>query len=259
MGFPRQEYQSKLPFPSPGDLPDPGIKPTSPALAGDFFAAEPLAASISAVSKQNHRSLSQTFFSAYLDMPHFSCPLGFWGVLAELSHMSQFLDEFIFLCYGIAFVILCLNHSADLTSLRVFLLLTMTAIGCSSSVGWGSSGGDFLHYFYTIEVFSFQQDCHKKQCLHLSMHYTPYGLMRTISCKDFYRPIGLLTIIAPICFAKSGWKLEVCLWLFSICNASNSAYTHVHMFSCVGLFVTPWTVACQASSSIHEIVQARIV
>ena len=77
MGFPRQEYQSKLPFPSPGDLPDPGIKPTSPALAGDFFAAEPLAASISAVSKQNHRSLSQTFFSAYLDMPHFSCPLGF--------------------------------------------------------------------------------------------------------------------------------------------------------------------------------------
>ena len=29
MGFPRQEYWSGLPFPSPGDLPDPGIKPTS--------------------------------------------------------------------------------------------------------------------------------------------------------------------------------------------------------------------------------------
>ena len=28
MGFPRQEYWSGLPFPSPGDLPDPGIKPT---------------------------------------------------------------------------------------------------------------------------------------------------------------------------------------------------------------------------------------
>ena len=37
MGFPRQEYWSGLPFPSPGDLPDPGIKPTSPALAGGFF------------------------------------------------------------------------------------------------------------------------------------------------------------------------------------------------------------------------------
>ena len=31
MGFPRQEYWSGLPFPSPGDLPDPGIKPGSPA------------------------------------------------------------------------------------------------------------------------------------------------------------------------------------------------------------------------------------
>ena len=32
MGFPRQEYWSGLPFPSPGDLWDPGIKPRSPAL-----------------------------------------------------------------------------------------------------------------------------------------------------------------------------------------------------------------------------------
>jgi len=32
MGFPRQEYQSVLPFPSLGDLPDPRIKPTYPAL-----------------------------------------------------------------------------------------------------------------------------------------------------------------------------------------------------------------------------------
>ena len=40
MGFSRQEYWSGLPFPSPGDLPDPGIKPTyltSPALANGFF------------------------------------------------------------------------------------------------------------------------------------------------------------------------------------------------------------------------------
>ena len=35
MGFSRQEYWSGLPFPSPGDLPDPGIKLTSPALQGD--------------------------------------------------------------------------------------------------------------------------------------------------------------------------------------------------------------------------------
>ena len=41
MGFPRQEYWSGLPFPSPGDLPDSRIEPTSPALAGEFFTTEP--------------------------------------------------------------------------------------------------------------------------------------------------------------------------------------------------------------------------
>ena len=35
MGFSRQEYWSGLPFPSPGDLPDAGIEPTSPALQAD--------------------------------------------------------------------------------------------------------------------------------------------------------------------------------------------------------------------------------
>ena len=41
MGFPRQEYWSGLSFPSPGNLPDPRIKPMSPALAGGFFTTEP--------------------------------------------------------------------------------------------------------------------------------------------------------------------------------------------------------------------------
>ena len=40
-GFPRQECWSGLPFPPPGDLPDPGIEPASPALAGGFFTTEP--------------------------------------------------------------------------------------------------------------------------------------------------------------------------------------------------------------------------
>ena len=37
MGFPRQEYWSGLPFPSPGDLADPGTEPTSPAWQADFY------------------------------------------------------------------------------------------------------------------------------------------------------------------------------------------------------------------------------
>ena len=41
MGFSRQEYCSGLPFPSPGDLPDPGIEPRSPALQADALISEP--------------------------------------------------------------------------------------------------------------------------------------------------------------------------------------------------------------------------
>ena len=41
MGFSRQEYWSGLPFPSPGNLPDPGIEPRSPALEADALTSEP--------------------------------------------------------------------------------------------------------------------------------------------------------------------------------------------------------------------------
>ena len=41
MVFSRQEYRSGLPFPSPGDLPHPGIKPGTPALEADVLTSEP--------------------------------------------------------------------------------------------------------------------------------------------------------------------------------------------------------------------------
>ena len=41
MGFSRQEYGSGLPFPSPGDLPDPGIEARSPVLQADTLLSEP--------------------------------------------------------------------------------------------------------------------------------------------------------------------------------------------------------------------------
>ena len=41
MGFFRQEYWHGLPFPSPGDLPNPGIEPRSPALQADALTSEP--------------------------------------------------------------------------------------------------------------------------------------------------------------------------------------------------------------------------
>ena len=41
MGFPREAYWNGLSFPSPGDLPNPGIEPRSPALQADSLPTEP--------------------------------------------------------------------------------------------------------------------------------------------------------------------------------------------------------------------------
>ena len=60
MGFSRQAYWSGLPFPSPGDLPDPGIKPTSlisPALAGGFFSPRAICNYSTSISEQTVVSL----------------------------------------------------------------------------------------------------------------------------------------------------------------------------------------------------------
>ena len=56
MGFPRQEYWSGLPFPSPEDLPDPGIEPRSLALQADALLSEPPGESIelSLHNSKNH-------------------------------------------------------------------------------------------------------------------------------------------------------------------------------------------------------------
>ena len=59
-GFTRQEYWSGLPFPSPGDVPDPGIEPVSPGLAGRFFTIEPS-------GKPGHRVSSYYYYgSSYI-------------------------------------------------------------------------------------------------------------------------------------------------------------------------------------------------
>ena len=54
MEFSRQEYWSGLPFPSPGDLPDPGIEPGSPALWADALLSEPPGKSLPSVLTELH-------------------------------------------------------------------------------------------------------------------------------------------------------------------------------------------------------------
>ena len=62
MGFPKQEYWGGLPFPSPGDLPDPGIKPRSPALQADSLPTK-------LWGKPQRKNMERYFFwnNSYLD------------------------------------------------------------------------------------------------------------------------------------------------------------------------------------------------
>ena len=67
MGFSRQEYWSGLPFPSPGDLPNPGIKLGSPALQTDTLPSEPCSLGISnfleVISSLSHSVVFLYFFA----------------------------------------------------------------------------------------------------------------------------------------------------------------------------------------------------
>ena len=68
MGFSRQEHWSGLPFPSPGDLPNPGIKPRSLALQADSLLSEP-------PGKLYHLNTKICPFPGLLLLPHTVVPL----------------------------------------------------------------------------------------------------------------------------------------------------------------------------------------
>ena len=69
LAFPRREYWSGLSCPSPGDLPDPGIEPTSPALAGRCLTAEPpeKPRSLASEVSSNFESVQVTFSGVRFD------------------------------------------------------------------------------------------------------------------------------------------------------------------------------------------------
>ena len=72
MGLSREEYWSGLPFPSPGDLPRPGIEPTSPALAGRFFTCWAIREASIAISLQK---MFAEWSNPRMTMTNISCPL----------------------------------------------------------------------------------------------------------------------------------------------------------------------------------------
>ena len=78
MGFSRQEYWSGLPFPSPGDLPDPGTELGSPKLQADSLPSEP-------PGKQFWIN-----FSKMLQKYNFLCTQNFFILFTQLSPVSAF-------------------------------------------------------------------------------------------------------------------------------------------------------------------------
>ena len=88
IGFPRQEYWSLLTFPSPRELPNPGIKPTSPVLAGRLFTTVPpgkphkfIWASFKLISKSSNTSFKNPEISKH---PHEK------SLLWELRQLNYF-------------------------------------------------------------------------------------------------------------------------------------------------------------------------
>ena len=89
MGFPKQEYWSWLPFLSPGDLPNSGIEPTSPALAGGFFTTEPPGKPYVRAHTHTH---TQTYtHTTHVHMPHALKSVITWWTLGLFPCMATVL------------------------------------------------------------------------------------------------------------------------------------------------------------------------
>ena len=108
MGFSRQEYWSGLPFPSPGDLPDPGIKLGSPSLQADSLPSEP-------PGKPEKRGSSLCSFGRYLYFcSRIQSPpvLKFLDLMEELARDKGllFFNFFFYLARFLKFIIIIFKN-----------------------------------------------------------------------------------------------------------------------------------------------------
>ena len=97
MGFSRQEYWRGLPFPSPGDLPNPGIKSRSPALQADYLLTE-LLGKLAVLTKESACNAGDTEDLGLIPgsgrtMYLLSCPGGEHGNLLQYSCLENTMDR----------------------------------------------------------------------------------------------------------------------------------------------------------------------
>ena len=94
-GISRQEYWSGLPFPPPGDLPDPGIKPMSPALQANFLPTEPPGKPWSSCLRACSRRVPETAdgwepsSGFHIFTPGFRDPLRWWSVQKHIKETAR--------------------------------------------------------------------------------------------------------------------------------------------------------------------------
>ena len=99
MGFPRQEYWSRLPFPPPGNPPNPGIEPVSPALAGRFFTDELLGKSFHSFSSVQSLSRVRLFATPWTAARQTSLSIAnSWSLLRLMSVESVMPSSHLILC-----------------------------------------------------------------------------------------------------------------------------------------------------------------
>ena len=110
MGFSRQEYWCGLPFPSPGDLPAPGIKPRSPALEADALTSEPPGKRSVGKSAQNEQSYTYWEYGP---------EQLFWETISShilKKNLEKYFIHFDLMCY---FVLVYLEAIKILTKMNI--------------------------------------------------------------------------------------------------------------------------------------------
>ena len=115
MEFSRQGYWSGLPFPSPGDLPDPGIKPGSPALQADSLLSEPLGKPIIWKNKY-HIWKCCIIPSIIIQVPVLT------GYLNAISHMGPLPVRQVHLLWALVYA--CLHLPSILSNIWFYLRTT---------------------------------------------------------------------------------------------------------------------------------------
>ena len=107
MGFSRYECWSVIPFPPPGDLPNPGIEPRSPALQADSLPSE---------------TPGKPYSSGYELVSHCGFNLHFHDGYSDVKHLSEAYGPFIYLLWGN-------TYSSPLPTLKLFVLLLLRCRG----------------------------------------------------------------------------------------------------------------------------------